>query len=92
MNISEFSKEIKKIETAYNKEFNKDETIMWFQEFQNISAKEFGKAVDQIIKTNKFTPKIADIKAKISENTYRYYSEDPYRYLYKNLEWGEFID
>lgn len=92
MNISEFSKEIKKIETAYNKEFNKDETIMWFQEFQNISAEEFGKAVDQIIKTNKFTPKIADIKAKISENTYRYYSEDPRRYLYKNLEWGEFID
>ena len=92
MNISEFSKEIKKIETAYNKEFNKDETIMWFQEFQNISAKEFGKAVDQIIKTNKFTPKIADIKAKISENTYRYYSEDPRRNLYKNLEWGEFVD
>lgn len=92
MNISEFSKEIKKIETAYNKEFNKDETIMWFQEFQNISAEEFGKAVDQIIKTNKFTPKIADIKAKISENTYRYYSEDPRRNLYKNLEWGEFID
>ena len=92
MNISEFSKEIKKIETAYNKEFNKDETIMWFQEFQNISAEEFGKAVDQIIKTNKFTPKIADIKAKISENTYRYYSEDPYRHLYKNLEWGEFVD
>lgn len=92
MNISEFSKEIKKIETAYNKEFNKDETIMWFQEFQNISAEEFGKAVNQIIKTNKFTPKIADIKAKISENTYRYYSEDPYRHLYKNLEWGEFID
>lgn len=92
MNISEFSKEIKKIETAYNKEFNKDETIMWFQEFQNISAEEFEKAVGQIIKTNKFTPKIADIKAKISENTYRYYSEDPYRHLYKNLEWGEFID
>ena len=92
MNISEFSKEIKKIETAYNKEFNKDETIMWFQEFQNISAEEFGKTVDQIIKTNKFTPKIADIKAKISENTYRYYSEDPRKNLYKNLEWGEFVD
>lgn len=92
MNVSDFSKQIKKIEVAYNKKFDKDKTIMWFQEFQNIPAEEFEKAIDQIIKTNKFTPKIADIKAKISENTYRYYSEDPYRYLYKNLEWGEFVD
>lgn len=92
MNVSDFSKQIKKIEVAYNKKFDKDKTIMWFQEFQNIPAEEFEKVIDQIIKTNKFTPKIADIKAKISENTYRYYSEDPYRYLYKNLEWGEFID
>ena len=92
MNVSDFSKQIKKIEVAYNKKFDKDETIMWFQEFQNIPAEEFEKAIDQIIKTNKFKPKIADIKAKISENTYRYYSEDPRRYLYKNLERGEFID
>lgn len=92
MNVSDFSKQIKKIEVTYNKKFDKDETIMWFQEFQNIPAEEFEKVIDQIIKTNKFTPKIADIKAKISENTYRYYSEDPYRYLYKNLEWGEFVD
>ena len=92
MNVSDFSKQIKKIEVAYNKKFDKDETIMWFQESQNIPAEEFEKVIDPIIKTNKFTPKIADIKAKISENTYRYYSEDPYRYLYKNLEWGEFVD
>lgn len=92
MNISDFTKQIKKIEVAYNKKFDKDKTIMWFQEFQNIPAEEFEKVIDSIIKTNKFTPQIADIKAKISENTYRYYSEDPYRYLYKNLEWGEFID
>ena len=92
MNISDFTKQIKKIEVAYNKKFDKDETIMWFQEFQNIPAEEFEKAIDSIIKTTKFTRKIADIKAKISENTYRYYSEDPYRHLYKNLEWGEFVD
>ena len=92
MNKEDFKRQLGKIQVAYNKKFTQEEARMWFQEFQNISAKEFGKAVDQIIKTNKFTPKIADIKAKISENTYRYYSEDPYRYLYKNLEWGEFID
>lgn len=92
MNISEFSKQIKKIEVAYNKKFSKNETIMWFQEFQNVPSEEFGKAIDQIIKTNKFTPRIADIKEKISENTYKYYADDPYRHLYKNNEWGQFVD
>ena len=77
---------------AYNKIFNQEEMRIWFQEFQNIPVEEFKKAVDQIVRTNKFTPKIADIKAKISENTYRYYADDPYRHLYKNLEWGEFIN
>jgi hypothetical protein len=92
MNKEDFKRQLGKIQIAYNKKFTQEEARMWFQEFQNISAKEFGKTVDQIIKTNKFTPKIADIKAKISENTYRYYSEDPRRNLYKNLEWGEFVD
>ena len=45
MNVSDFSKQIKKIEVAYNKKFDKDETIMWFQEFQNIPAEEFEKAM-----------------------------------------------
>ena len=92
MNKEDFKRQLGKIQIAYNKEFTQEEARMWFQEFQDISAEEFGKAIDQIIKTNKFTPKIADIKAKISENTYRYYSEDPRRNLYKNLEWGEFVD
>lgn len=92
MNVSDFSKQIKKIEVAYNKKFDKDETIMWFQEFQNIPAEEFEKAIDQIIKTNKFTPKIADIRARIAVNPIDYYVDDPYRHLYKNLEWGEFTE
>ena len=90
MNKQEFVKVLEKIEIAYKKKFSQEEYRLWFQEFQNVSVEEFGKAIDQIIKTNKFTPKIADIKAKISENTYRYYADDPYRHLYKNLEWGEF--
>ena len=75
MNKQEFVKVLEKIEIAYKKKFSQEEYRLWFQEFQNISVEEFGKAIDQIIKTNKFTPKIADIKAKISENTYRYYAE-----------------
>lgn len=92
MNKEEFKTEIGKIQIAYNKIFTQEEKRMWFKEFQNISKDEFGKAINQIIKTNKFTPRIADIKAKISENTYKYYADDPYRHLYKNNEWGEFVN
>lgn len=92
MNKEEFKTEIGKIQIAYNKIFTQEEKRMWFEEFTNISKEEFGKAINQIIKTSKFTPKIADIKTKINENTYRYYSDDPYRHLYKNNEWGQFVD
>ena len=90
MNKQEFVKELEKIEIAYKKKFNQEEYKLWFQEFKNISIKEFRKAINQTIGTNKFTPKIADIKVKISESTYRYYSDDSYTYLYKNNEWGQF--
>ena len=56
MNKEDFKRQLGKIQVAYNKKFTQEEARMWFQEFQNISAKEFGKAVDQIIKTNKFGP------------------------------------
>lgn len=92
MNKQEFIKEVEKIEIAYKKKFSQEEYRLWFQEFQNVTVEEFRKAIDQTIKTNKFTPKIADIKAKISENTYRYYADDSYSNLYKNLEWGQFVN
>ena len=57
MNKEDFKRQLGKIQIAYNKKFTQEEARMWFQEFQNISAEEFGKTVDQIIKTNKFTPK-----------------------------------
>lgn len=90
MNKEQFKEQIAKIQTAYNKKFTQEELKMWFKEFKNVSVGEFEKAIDKTIKTNKFTPKIAEIKAKISENTYRYYADDPHAHLYKNLEWGAF--
>lgn len=91
MNKQEFVKELEKIEIAYKRKYNQEEYRLWFQEFQNISKEEFGKAIDEIIKKNTFAPRIAEIKNKISENTYRHYAEDPYAHLYKNNEWGRFV-
>lgn len=92
MNKEDFKRQLGKIQVAYNKKFTQEEAKMWFQEFQNISAEEFGKAINKTIKEIRFAPKIADIRSRIAVNSNDCYVNDPYRHLYKNLEWGEFVD
>ncbi len=91
MNKQEFYKSIQKIETAYNKKFDREELTLWFKEFMNTDIKEFQKAVDKTIKEVIFTPKIADVRSRIAINPNDYYTNDPYAYLYKNLEWCELV-
>ena len=91
MQKEEFKKEIQKIQTAYNKKFTKEELQLWFKEFITTDIKEFRRAVDKTIQEGKFTPKIADIRARIAVNPNDYYTNDPYVYLYKNLEWCELV-
>lgn len=92
MNKEDFKRQLGKIQVAYNKKFTQEEAKMWFQEFQNISAEEFEKAINKTIREIRFAPKIADIRSRIAVNPNDYYVNDPYRHLYKNLEWGEFVD
>ena len=87
MNKQEFYEDMQKIQIAYSKEFNKDELRLWFKEFMTVDKAEFEKAIDKTIKEIKFTPKIADVRARIKVNPNDYYTNDPYAYLYKNLEW-----
>lgn len=89
MNKQEFYKSIQKIETAYNKKFDREELTLWFKEFMNTDIKEFQKAVDKTIKEVIFTPKIADVRSRIAINPNDYYTNDKCAYLYKNLEWCE---
>lgn len=91
MNKQEFYKSIQKIETAYNKKFDREELTLWFKEFMNTDIKGFEKAIDKTIKEVIFTPKIADIRSRIAINPNDYYTNDKYAYLYKNLEWCELI-
>ena len=91
MNKQEFYKSIQKIETAYSKKFDREELTLWFKEFMNTDIKEFQKAVDKTIKEVIFTPKIADVRSRIAINPNDYYTNDPYAYLYKNLEWCELV-
>lgn len=91
MNKQEFYEDIQKIQIAYSKEFNKDELRLWFKEFMTVDKAEFEKAIDKTIKEIKFTPKIADVRARIKVNPNDYYINDPYAYLYKNLEWCQIV-
>ena len=91
MNKQEFYKSIQKIETAYNKKFDREELTLWFKEFMNTDIKEFQKAVDKTIKEVIFTPKIADVRSRIAINPNDYYTDDPYAYLYKNLNWCKLV-
>jgi len=88
MNKQELYNNVKKIEVAYNKKFNKDELDLWFKEFMTTDIKEFEKAVNKTIKESIYTPNIADIRARIAVNPNDYYI-DEYAYSYKNLEWCE---
>lgn len=92
MNKDEFKRQISKIQTVYNKIFTKEEMIVWYEEFKKTDIKHFEKAIERTIQEVKFIPKIADIRARIAVNPIDYYVDDPKRNLYKNLEWGEFID
>lgn len=91
MNKQEFYEDMQKIQIAYSKEFNKDELRLWFKEFMTVDKVEFEKAIDKTIKEIKFTPKIADVRARIKVNPNDYYINDPYAYLYKNLEWCQIV-
>lgn len=88
MNKQEFYNNMKKIEVAYNKKFDKEELVLWFEKFATTDIKEFEKAIDKTIKEVVFMPKIADIRVRIAVNPNDYYI-DEYAHLYKNLEWCE---
>lgn len=92
MNKDEFKRQMSKIQTVYNKIFTKEEMIVWYEEFKKTDIKHFEKAIERTIQEVKFIPKIADIRARIAVNPIDYYVDDPKRNLYKNLEWGEFVD
>ena len=70
----------------------KEEMTVWYEEFKSTDKTEFEKAIEKTIQEVKFIPKIADIRARIERNPIDYYIKDPRRILYKNLEWGKFVD
>lgn len=91
MNKEEFKKEIAKLQVAYNKEFTKEQSRLWFKEFMTVDIREFEQAIDKTIKEVVFIPNIADVRTRIAINPNDYYTSDTYAYLYKNLQWSSIV-
>ena len=91
MDKIKFSEIMKKLEVAYKKNFTTEELKLWFEEFKNTELKEFEQAIDKTIKEIKYMPKVAEVRARVKVNPNDYYADDPYAYLYKNLEWCQIV-
>lgn len=67
MTREEFVKGITFLGLAYNKEFDQNQTAVWFTFFQKDSFSDFRNAVVRLIAKCKFLPSIAEIRQEIAE-------------------------
>lgn len=78
MNKIEFFKEFKKLCEYYNNKIYEDKelTTLYYENVKNTNLNEFKKQLKELIKTNKYMPKIADFYNKRKSNfTQRNYSD-----------------
>ena len=70
----DFIKGMKLLQGSYSKDFTEDELQIWYIQFENINTDTFYKAINNIVRTSKFMPSIAEILEKCSEenNTKRF--------------------
>ena len=62
MEISEFIEGINKLQKYYDKEYTEEQRKIMFDRLKYMSAKEFNRAIINVLDENKYLPKIIDIK------------------------------
>lgn len=67
MNKQEFLEGMTFLGIAYNKEFTKQEIEVWYQMLGKYTKEEFSNATQELIKTHRSLPSIAEITKQISE-------------------------
>lgn len=74
MNIVEFTKIIKYLSMAYNKDFDEDTLRLWYFNFKDIKSDILAQSVKKIIRENKFMPSIAELleECEKSKETAKY--------------------
>lgn len=66
MNKEEFVKALTFLSLAYNKEFDSEQTSVWYEFFKEEEPNIFKTALKRIIAKNKYLPSIAEIKQEIA--------------------------
>lgn len=67
MTKEDFLKGIKLLTIAYNKEFTEEQIEVWYSILGEYKVDEFSKAIQELIKTEKFMPSIAHITEHIAK-------------------------
>lgn len=57
----EFLKSMKKLTSYFLKDMTEDQLTAWYEMFQDVSYVSLDKAIDNLVKTNKFFPTISEI-------------------------------
>lgn len=89
MNKQEFYEGIKKIELAYNTKFGKEKLAEWFEALKDMDYNSYINRIQELKKTSKYIPNIAEIRDEQNKKTYanydqREYKEKDFSYLYAN--------
>ena len=71
MEIAEFIEETSRIEKYYEKELDKFQRDIWYQELKNKTLNRYRQIVNQTFRKCKFMPKLADIVAIDEEMPYQ---------------------
>lgn len=71
MEIAEFIEETARIEKFYEKELEKFQRDIWYQELKNLPINRYRQIVNNTFRKCKFMPKLADIISIQEELPYR---------------------
>ena len=82
MNKQEFVKGINKLEMAYNQKFTKEKLQLWYEKLCNMNDNKFIGRINDLIKTNKYLPNIAEILDCGSSKQYANYDQREYGSIY----------
>lgn len=85
MDKKQFLQGIEKIQLAYNITFNSEKLKLWYENLKNMDYEKYINRVEELIKTSKYVPNIAEILNNEKGYSGRDYSNFNFDTLYANL-------
>lgn len=78
MNKQEFYVGVQKLERAYNTKFDKEKLTDWFNALKDMDYETYINRIENLKKTNKFMPNIAEIRDENNKKQYVNYDQREY--------------